>query len=103
MLKQPRDDTELLEFYRQLLAACPFLGGKLLTCTFVTADGTAKSIAHGLGVGRGWRGAWVVRNTAASSAIQAYTGSPDPTLSVDSTITVYLTSAADATVEVWVY
>lgn len=101
-LSQPRRETTLLEFFRELVAAVPFLAGKEVACTFAVADGTAKFFEHGLG--RPWRGAWVIGNNAGLTT-GAYTGDPSTAaakLNPDK-VSVYLTTASDVTIRVWVY
>jgi hypothetical protein len=55
-------------------------------------------VPHGLG--RAWRGAWVVSNTAPGNA-DPRVGAPEAARPYE--LRVVLASAADATVRCWVY
>lgn len=56
-MRQPREDTTLLEFYRQLVQGCPVVDGLLVN---VQADATVgvQKTRHTLG--RVYRGGWAV-------------------------------------------
>lgn len=56
-MRQPREETTLLEFYRQLTQGFPLVDGLLVN---VSADATTglQQVRHGLG--RVYRGAWPV-------------------------------------------
>lgn len=100
MLKQPNANTTLLEFFRQLRAACPILFGRIIDCQFTVADGTVKFFPHNLG--RAWVGAIIVGNdrTGVTSAEvgAAYNAGSDP-----DRFAVRLTVADDCTIRVWCF
>jgi len=57
MLRQPREGTTLLEFYRQLQQGSPLVDGQLVSVE-AQATTSVQSVRHGLG--RVYRGAFPV-------------------------------------------
>ncbi len=78
----------------------PILDGRLVDCLFYVADGTSKSFPHGLG--RPWRGAMIVGGSAASG-VQCTTNTPKSSLASPDKVQILLSSAADATITLWVF
>jgi hypothetical protein len=99
-LPQPTPETKLTEFYRQLQASFPIVDGRFVDCSFVVADGTTKAFKHGLG--RAWRGAFVVCGSA-STGVFSTTNSPYDTSAAADEIQLRLSVAADVTLRVWVF
>jgi hypothetical protein len=57
MLREPRPNTQLPEFFRQLLQGVPLLDGQLVDVS-ASATASAQAVRHGLG--RVYRGAFPV-------------------------------------------
>jgi hypothetical protein len=72
--------------------------GRFVDVTFSSAGSADLYVPHGLG--RAWRGAWVVSNTAPGNA-DPRVGAPEAARPYE--LRVVLASAADATVRCWVY
>ena len=100
MIPQPKEGTQLLEFYRQLMEGCRIIDGKILDCTYVVADGLVKFFPHGLG--RPWTGAIVCGNTKTNLTL-AQVGFPTGAGSNPDAVAIRLTVAADCTIKVWVF
>lgn len=100
MFPQIRPGTPIEEFYRQLLQGCPILDGKVMTCVF-TAGGSADQVfPHGLG--RQWRGAWLM-GISTPATIAARVGSPESSTSTADLVPVSINTPANVTISVWVY
>lgn len=100
MLPQITHSTTLLEFFRQLTTSCPWLDGKFVDCTFTIAGPATDYFPHGLG--RPWRGAWIVGNSAPSTAF-AQVGLPTAAGARMDAVEASILVPGDVTIRAWVY
>jgi hypothetical protein len=98
MIPQLRPGTTLEEFYRQLQAGTPILDGRLVDID-ASATTAAQTVRHGLG--RAYRGGWVV--VGPSSAVQLRVLDPSEQSDPATYLSFALSAATAVTARIWVY
>jgi hypothetical protein len=97
-MKPPTPSTTLEDYHRQIIQSCPFIDGKELTITAAATTST-QQVHHGLG--RAYRGAWLISGPAASLIPRFL----DPATQDDPSKYLYfaLASATAGAFRVWIY
>lgn len=97
MIKPPNYNTKLVEFFRQLSESMPFLQGKELIVESA-ATFTTQKFAHGLG--RPYRGGWVLRSSDISVPVVL---APDTQTDAAVNLSFVDVAGAASTLAFWVY
>lgn len=93
-----RPGTTLEEFYRQLQAAVPVIDGKFVDID-ASATTAAQTVRHGLG--RAYRGGWVV--VGPSAAVQLRVLDPREQDDPATYLSFALSAATAVTARIWAY
>lgn len=97
-LRQIRDNTPIDEFYRQLQAAAPILDGKIVDID-ASATTSPQQVRHGLG--RPYRGGWVV--VGPSAAVQLRVLPPAEQSAPETYLYFALSAATAVTARCWLF
>jgi hypothetical protein len=97
-MRQPREGTSLLEFYRTLTTAAAFVLGNAVDVD-AAASTAVQSVRHGLG--RAYRGGWVTHGPNQALYIRVL----DPATQADPETYLYfvLSSATACSARLWAY